>query len=223
MITFNTIQTQLLPRLQRLGLVDPITGFYDSDELASYVHAAMRYLANRYQLQHFLSMNRELFRTVANVEFYQIPPNYGFWSPEETRRSGFAISASNGTNPGNLEYYDPARFNLLRNTTTGKPARFTLMENRMYLQPIPDTIYIIEALERPVQDGDEIPELYAEAVKIETLWRMASDQGKATALLADERTQILRTLVNGEARQRQRFYTSYERPGIGRGRRRYGF
>lgn len=223
MTTVNTLHTQMLPRLQRLSLVDPTTGFYDPDELDSYIHAAMRYLANRYQLQHFLAMNRELFRTVASVEFYQLPPNYGFWSPEETRRSGFAISDSAGANPGNLEYYDPARFNLLRSTTTGKPARFTLIENRMYLQPIPDTIYVIEALERSVQDGDEIPESYVEAVKIETLWRMASDQGKATAILADEKTQILRTLVNGESRQRQRFYTSYERAGIGRGRRRYGF
>ena len=210
------VVNQLKPRMQRLGLVDPVTSFVDPDEMASYVMEAMRYLANRYQLQHFLAMNRELFRTTANAEFYPIPPNYGFWSPEETRRSGFAISSSDGTSPGNLEYYDPARFNLLRSTTTGKPARFTLIDNFIYFQPTPDAVYIIEALERPVQDGDTVPDLYVQAVEIETLWRMASDLGKATGLLADERTQVLRTLVNGESRQRQRFFTSYERPGMGR-------
>ena len=211
--------TQLKPRMQRLRLVDPVTSFVDADEAKTYVMGAVRYLANRYQLQHFLQMNRELFRTVASVEFYPLPPHYGFWSPEETRRSGFVIAESDGTSPNNLEYYDPARFNLLRSTTTGKPARFTLIQNFMYLQPIPSAIYIIEALERPVQDGDDVPDPYVQAIQIETLWRMASDQGKATQLLADERTQILRTLVNGEARQRVRFHTSYERPGIGRGRR----
>lgn len=213
---------QMKPRLQRLGLIDRVTGFVDADEVRTYVRGALRYLANRYQLQHFLQMNRELFRTVSGVESYLLPPNYGFWSPEETRRSGFAISASDGTNPGNLEYHDPARFNLLRSTTTGKPAWFTLVQSMMHLQPVPDTIYIIEALERPTQEGDVIPDPYVQAVEIETLWRMASDQGKANGLLADERMQVLRTLVNGESRQRQRFYTSYERPGIGRGRRRYG-
>lgn len=208
--------SQIKPRMQRLGLVDPVTGFVDPDEAATYVMLAVHYLANRYQLQHFLQMNRELFRTAASAEFYPLPPHYGFWSPEETRRSGFAISESDGTNPGNLEYCDPARFNLLRSTTTGKPARFTLMQNFVYLQPIPDAVYIIEALERPVQDGDNIPDSYAQAIQIEVLWRMASDLGKATTLLADERMQVLRTLVNGEARQHQRFYTSYERSGIGR-------
>ena len=209
----DAVVNQLKPRMQRLGLVDPVSGFVDPDEMATYVHEAMHYLANRYQLQHFLAMNRELFRTTASAEFYPIPPNYGFWSPEETQRSGFAISSSDGTNPGNLEYYDPARFNLLRSTTTGKPSRFTLINNFMYLQAIPDAVYIIEALERPVQDGDNVPDSYVQAVEIETLWRMASDQGKATGLLADERTQVVRTLVNGESRQRQKFYTSFERLG----------
>ena len=209
--------TQIKPRMQRLGLVDPVTGFVDPDEAATYVMEAVRYLANRYQLQHFLQMNRELFRTAASAEFYPLPPHYGFWSPEEAQHSGFAISDSDGTNPGNLEYYDPVRFNLLRSTTTGKPAHFTLIHNFMYLQPIPDAVYIIEALARPVQDGISVPDPYAQAIQIETLWSMASDQGKATPLLADERTQILRTLVNGEARQRQKFSASHE--GFGRGRR----
>ena len=209
---------QLKPRMQRLGLVDPVTLFVDPDEVTTYVMEAVRYLANRYQLQHFLQMNRELFRTAVSAEFYPLPPHYGFWSPEETRRSGFVIAESDGTSPNNLEYYDPARFNLLRSTTTGKPARFTLLQNFMYLQPIPDAVYIVEALERPIQDGNSVPDPYVQAIQIETLWRMASDLGKATAPLADERTQVLRTLVNGEARQRQRFYTSYERAGMGRRR-----
>ena len=208
---------QIKNRMQRLGLVDPVTSFVDPQEATTYVMEAVRYLANRYQLQHFLQMNRELFRTAASAEFYPLPPHYGFWSPEETRHSGFVIAESDGTSPNNLDYYDPARFNLSRSTTTGKPARFTFIQNFMYLQPIPDAVYIIEALARLVQDSDSVPDPYVRAIQIETLWRMASDLGKATTLLADERTQVLRTLVNGEARQRQRFYTSHERPGMRRG------
>lgn len=218
----DDLVTQLKPRAQRLGLVDAQTGYYDEDEMRFYVEEAMRYLANRYQLQHFLRINRELFRTVSGVESYQIPDNYGFWDPEETRRSGIAVSDSDGTNPRNLTFYNPARYNLFRQTTTARPAWFTVAEDLIYLSPTPDAVYIIEAIERPVPDGEDIPEPYVQSVKIETLWRMAADQGKGTAILADERTQTLRTLVNNESRFRQRFYTSYERPGIGRGRRRYG-
>lgn len=208
------------PRVQRLGLVDPQTGFYDEDEVLYYIVNAERYLANRYQLQHFLNINRELFRTTANVETYDIPPNYGFFAPEETRRSGFAVTSTDGTGTTNLYYYDPARYNLLRTSGAGKPQWFTLMADLIYLQPVPDAVYVIEAIMRPTRDSEsDIPEAYGMAVAIETLWRMASDAGKATPVLQDERTETLRTLVNNEHRQRQRFYTSPERVGF---RHRYG-
>jgi len=224
----QTLVSQLTPRLTRLGLVDPATGLFDRSEVEAYVGIALRSLANLYQLDHFLQINRELFRTHANTETYSFPDIYGFVYPEQTRRSGLMVSDADGTNPTNLVYYDPTRYNLLRVTTTGKPAWFTLADNLMYLSPIPDTIYVVEAVTKPVQDGIDIPEPYVLAVQIETLWRMASDSTdneraqRALPLLNTEREKILRTLVNGEARVRQKFYTSYERPGFGRGRRRYG-
>lgn len=217
----NDLITQLKPRAQRLALVDPNTGYVDEDELDVYVKGAVRYLANRYQLQHFLEMNRELFRTVQSVESYAIPANYGFIAPDDTRRSGIAAADSDGTNTTNLVYYEPVRFNLIRSTTESKPAWFTVIGNLMYFGPIPDAIYIIEAVERAVQDGEEIPESYVATVEAETLWRMASDQGKATQFLADERLQLTRSMVNNESRARQKFHTSRERVGSGRTSRRY--
>ena len=181
-----------------------------------YIQAAMRYLANRYQLQHFLRMNRELFRTVANVESYQIPDNYGFQYPQDDHHSGIAISNTDGASRVDLEYYEPARYNLVRSTTTGRPAWFTLIENLMYLQPTPDAIYIVEAVERPTQSGVDIPEPYVEMVQAETLYRMAADMGRLNQSLIDDRIQITRTVVNGEQRQRLRFFTSVERIGLRR-------
>lgn len=221
-MTSDELTTQMLPRAQRLGLIDPQTGYIDRSEIAAYIAASVRYLANRYQLQHYLEINRELLRTVSGVESYTLPANYGFWAPEETRRSGLAATNSDGTQTSNLEYYDPARFNLYRTTNTGKPSWFTVAQNLIYFQPIPDAVYLIEAIERPVQTGADIPDVYAAAVEIETLWRMASDQGKATPLLGAEHVEIVRTLVNNESRFRQRFYTSRERIGLGRRSKRYG-
>ena len=106
--------TQLLPRAQRLNFVDPTTGFIDRDEILTYIQASVRYLANRYQLQHFLRMNRELFRTVINVESYQLPDGYGFQYPQDDRHSGIAISNTDGASRVDLEYYEPARYNLVR-------------------------------------------------------------------------------------------------------------
>lgn len=205
--------SQIKPRAQRLGLVDPVTGYVDEDELAVYTANACRYLANRYQLQHFLKMNRELFLTEDGIESYSLPDGYGFWSPEDDRRSGFAVSDSDGTNTVDLTYYDPMRFNLERTTNESKPAWFTLIDSLMYLNPIPDTTYIIEAISRPVQDGEQIPEPYVAAVQSEILWRLASDMGKATATLGEERTQILMRTANDEKRLQQNFYRSSRQIG----------
>jgi hypothetical protein len=224
----TALLNELVPRLQRLRLVDAATGFFDRDEVEAYIGFAIRYLANRYQLQHFLQMNRELLRTQPGVEIYGLPPNYGFWSPEETRRSGLAVREPDDETPTDLHYYDPARYELSRSRTPGKPAWFTLVSNSLYLMAIPDKVYVVEAIIRPLQHGYEIPDPYAQAVEIETLWRLAGDSvnnqdaQRALPVLDKERTEILRTMVNGEHRQRQRFYTSSERIGFGRGRRRYG-
>ena len=182
----------------------------------------MKFLANKYQLQHFLRINRQLLITQASVEQYDIPDNYGFWAPEETYRSGLAITNTDGTQTTNLMYYDPARFNLVRSSDlTGKPSWFTVTQGLIYFSPIPDAAYIIEAIERQIQDGTDIPVPYAEAIKIEALVKLASDSGKVTPLLLQEHRDILMPLVNNESRFRQRFYTSRERIGSGRYRR-YG-
>lgn len=211
----SDLVTQLKPRVQRLGLVDPQTGYFDEEEVTEYCRIAMRYLANRYQLQHFVRINRELFRTVDGVESYALPANYGFIAPDDTRRSGLAVADSDGTNPHDLVYYDVARFTLVRSATENRPAWFTVADSLIYLGPIPDTTYIIEAIERPVQDGETLPEQYAQAIGIETLWRLASDQEKVTPALANERRETLQTIVNNESRARQKFYTSRERIGLG--------
>lgn len=219
------LAAQLRTRVQTLKLVDEQTGFLDEDELEQYIGIAITYLTSLYQLQHFIDINRELFRTALNVETYEIPANLGFWAPEQTRQSGLAVRETDDENQiTNLEYYDPARFNLYRTGTTGKPAWFTFANNMMWLQPIPDDVYIIEAIIRPVHDNIDIPDVYIPAVGIQTLYQLASDKNKLTPQLQDEHTRLLRTLVNNESRFRQRFYTSRERIGFGRGRRRrYGY
>ncbi len=182
----------------------------------------MRFLANKYQLQHFLRINRQFIITQASVESYDIPDNYGFWAPEETYRSGLSITNTDGTQTSNLYYYDPAKFNLVRTPDlTSRPSWFTVTQGLIYFAPIPDASYVIEAIERPVQDGNDIPVPYYEAIKIEALVKLASDSGKINQLLLQEHMDILKPLVNNEHRFRQRFYTSRERLGFNRSRR-YG-
>ena len=216
----DEIVDQLVPRAQTLNLTDPQTGFVDRVEIAFYVKQSLRYLANRYQLQHLMSLDRTLLSTVADTEAYALPDNYGYWYPGETYKSGMAISHSDGTQVYNLNYYDPARYNLIFNSVnTGKPVAFTIMGGAIHFFPVPDDEYHVQALTRESQEnalGVVLP--YLEAVKVETLYRMACDKDRLSAALQDERTELLRSLVNGESRQRQKFYTSRERIG----RRRYG-
>lgn len=214
------LATSLLPRAQRLGLGDPATGFVDHAELEVYCQGAVRYLANRYQLRHFLAMNRELLRTTVDIERYHLPAGYGFVAPQDDHHSGLAVTESDGTAPVNLEYKAPATYALLRTTTTGRPAWFTLAEGALWLMPVPDAVYVVQAIYRPVQDVDEIPEAYVEAVGAEALWRLAADAGKVSPALQDERVQTARSMVNNEKREAQRFFQSRERIGYGRGGRR---
>jgi hypothetical protein len=209
------IITQLAPRVQTLGLTDTATGFVDHTEIETYVQDALRYLANRYQLQMFLEINRNILTTVAGVESYVMPDHYGFWAPEETHRSGLAVAETDGTDVTNLTYYDPARFNLLFSATSpGRPSSFTLANGLLYFYPVPDQAYTIQGLIRGSQEHtSNIAEPYVAAVKVETLYRMAADRGKLAPPLADERRELLQALVNGESRTRQRFYTSRERIG----------
>lgn len=212
-MTLTDLLTQLKPRAQRLKLVDPQTGFVDEDELTAYIQGAMRSLATTYQLQHFLTINRELFRTTDGVESYTLPDTYGFVAPIRDRESGILVSASDGTNPLNLVYYDPVHYNLVRSTTESKPTWFTVTEGLMYLSPIPDAIYIIEAVERAVQEGSTIPAPYAEAIEAETLYQLASDMGTVTPMLVEARQRLLKKMVNDESRFRQRFTRDRERIG----------
>lgn len=206
-MVLSDVVNQLVARAQTLGLLDRETGYVDRSELAEYVQQALRYLANRYQLQLFMESNRHLFQTVAGVETYQLPANYGFWAPTDERHSGLAIASSTGTDVVNLQYYDPARFALLSTTTsTGMPFAFTLTQDGLSFFPIPDAVYTIWALQRTSQEGaTAVPDQYVEAVKVETLYRMAADRGRLQTPLVDERHELLRTLVNNESRFRQRF------------------
>jgi hypothetical protein len=212
----DEVVSQLITRAQTLNLTDTSTGYVDHQEIAAYVQQSLRYLANRYQLQMFVEINRAFLTTSADIESYTFPSNYGLWSPEETYRSGLSVSEIDDTSIYNLTYYDPARFNLIARQTssTGKPVAFTIANNLIYFFPIPDRAYVIHALQRPTQEGaTSVPDQYVEAVKVETLYRMAADRGRLSPVLQNERTELLMTLVNNESRQRQRFYTSRERIG----------
>lgn len=214
--------TQMMPRLQRLQLTDSATGLYDPDEAAEYVLVALRYLSHRWNLLHFYALNRTLFLTASGIEAYPLPDHYGFVVPEEPDKSGLAITDTDGNNPRDLRWYPPAQYELLRSSTTGRPIRFTLADNQLYLQPTPDAAYWVQAIEKQEIDAQyDIPDAYLDTVTAETLWRMATDLGKPTQALLDERTQSTRTLVNGEARVKVRFQRATYTRDL-RGRRRWG-
>jgi hypothetical protein len=197
-------------------LTDPATGLVDDVELLAYVGSSVRYLANRYQLMHFVALNRALLTTAAGVESYRLPPSYGFVAPAQTRESGLLCNTVAGDEPTNLEWVDPTRYELIRSTDAGKPTQFTLAQGTIYLRPTPDQAYRIEAVERAQQfdaESAEIPDPYVAAVSVYALFRLASDMGRATPLLGAEVTELVKVMVNNEQRSRQKFYTSRERVG----------
>ena len=197
----TALLNELVPRLQRLQTRRCGNGLFDRDGWKTYIGFAIRYLANRYQLQHFLQMNRELLRTQPGVEIYGLP-QLRLLVPGRNTQVRSRCGEPDDETPTDLHYYDP-RYELSRSRTPGKPAWFTLVSNSLYLMAIPDKVYVVEAIIRPLQHGYEIPDPYAQAVEIETLWRLAGDSvnnqdaQRALPVLDKERTEILRTMVNG--------------------------
>jgi hypothetical protein len=105
-----------------------------------------------------------------------------------------------------LRYEEPPEFLVLSQLTTAAstPQIFTVTQNILRFFPIPDAVYVLQAVERSFTGS--IADVPAEAVGtviVETLYRMASDRGVLTPFLAEERRELTSALVNNAARQKQ--------------------
>ena len=221
----TTVVTELRSRAQNLGLIDLHTGFTDESEIKFYLIETLRDLVTEYQLDLFVMMNRDLVHTADGVESYTIPESlWGWWSPDDDRTSGLSIAESDGTDPVNLRYRDPARYHLERTTSESKPNMFTVSNNMLFFSPVPDAEYVVQGVHRTVlSETDEIPNGYVQAVKAQTLWKMGTDKGKLTNEIVNERNRLMSRLVNNEARTHQKFRRTYDQwYGRGRSHRRYG-
>lgn len=212
------------PRAQNLRLVDESTGFVSEEELRFYLQNQVRYLATNYQLDMFLGMNRRLLVTQSGVENYPVPSTLsGWWSPDDDRTSGLALVLDEANNDRlNLRYRDPARYQHERTNTADAPSIFTVADNQLWFSPIPDAVYTIQGVHKKVLEaGDDIANMYAYAVIVQTLYRMAEDKGKLTTELAAEQRDVVGHLVNNEDRLHQRFKRAYSERVYGWRTRRY--
>lgn len=203
---------ELRPRAQNLKLADMQTGYVDTQELKFYVLEALKSLATEFQLDMFVDMNRTLVVTSFGIEAYPLPPNfYGWWAPRDERTSGLSIAETDGTDPVDLPYRDPARYHLEHDTETpSKPSIFTVAAGQLFFSPVPNDAYIVQGVHKiALDDGDDIPGHYAQAVKSETLFLMASDKERLTQTIASERARMVGRLVNNEARLHQVFRPRY--------------
>lgn len=205
------IVAQLLPRIQRLGLIDA-TGMYDESEVLAYMENAVRFLASKYQVPMFLVLDRELLRTVNGTDSYLLPGDMSLYIPTSTyisgvlprQPSGLVLTNVDGSGLVSLRYEDPPEFltrSQLTATTSGPPQFYTVTGHTLYLFPIPDAVYKVQAVTRSTQDGiEDVPGEAVACVSVETLWRMAADRGIASAVLSQERMDLTSALVNDAAR-----------------------
>ena len=196
----------LQSRAERLGLIDPQTGRADADELGRYMASAVTYFAEKYDLDEFITIDRALFQTQANVELYTLPNGFGrLLTPATEDYTGITLSATDGTNKHPLYYKPPIVFNDTFDTSeTGEPTEFTITGRWMRLSPKPNGGYLVGGtyVERNAFSlDDQSPMMLETPLVVRTLLQLAADMGRVNQLLAIEYQDALSVLANGQARR----------------------
>lgn len=205
MLFYRDLLDILIPRAERLGLVDTETGKADAVELQMYLFNALLTVVELHDLDTYLVRNTNIARTQADHEHYPVPEDFGrLVQATPLLQRGLRIDDTTDLFP--LEYLDPAEFDARRSVRSQRPTHFTVQRRQIHLYPTPDSnsgnnytvrgVYV-ERVSRPELDHEVLLD-YPTALIEEALFTQANDMGKVTQALATRRTEALSRLVGGD-------------------------
>lgn len=207
---YQDLLDMLVPRVERLGLIDSATGRADAAEIELYLYQSLLDILDSFDFEAYTIIDDNIALTQAGTRTYVLPSRFGrLIYPRVMGKRGIFLQDATDAEAFELEFVDPNTFMKRPSLANRRPTHFTISQRTLYLYPTPDVAAggsaytvigaYIERVERPDLDDDVI--LPNPAVLIHnTLYLIASDAGKLTQVIANQRQESLQNLLASQTR-----------------------
>ena len=207
---YRDLFDMLIPRVERLGLIDTSTGRADAAELELYLYQSLLDIIDTFDFECYTIIDDNIAITQNGVRTYALPPRFGrLIYPRVMGKRGMFLQDVTDTEVFELEFVDPHVFMKRPNIANRRPTIFTLSERTLYLYPTPDvaaggaayTIIgtYIDRVDRPDLDDDVILPNPATLVH-NAIYLIASDTGKINEGIIKQRNDSMQNLIASQTR-----------------------
>ena len=207
---YQDLLDMLVPRVERLGLIDSATGRADAAEIELYLYQSLLDILDSFDFEAYTIIDDNIALTQAGTRTYVLPHRFGrLIYPRVMGKRGIFLQDVTDAEAFELEFVDPNTFMKRPSLANRRPTHFTISQRTLYLYPTPDAAAggsaytvigaYIERVERPDLDDDVILPNPAALIH-NTLYLIASDAGKLTQVIATQRQESLQNLLASQTR-----------------------
>ena len=207
---YQDLLDMLVPRVERLGLIDSATGRADAAEIELYLYQSLLDILDSFDFEAYTIIDDNIALTQAGTRTYVLPHRFGrLIYPRVMGKRGIFLQDVTDAEAFELEFVDPNTFMKRPSLANRRPTHFTISQRTLYLYPTPDAAAggsaytvigaYIERVERPDLDDDVILPNPAALIH-NTLYLIASDAGKLSQVIATQRQESLQNLLASQTR-----------------------
>ena len=207
---YKNLLDMLIPRVERLGLIDTSTGRADAAELELYLYQSLLDILDAFDFEAYTIIDDNMAITQAGTRNYALPTRFGrLIYPRVMGKRGIFLQDVTDAEAFDLEFVDPNTFMKRPSLANRRPTHFTISQRQLYLYPTPDAAAggsaytvigaYIERVERPEPDDDVILPNPAALIH-NTIYLIASDTGKLNNILIQQRNESLQNLLASQTR-----------------------
>lgn len=207
---YKDLLDMLIPRVERLGLIDASTGRADAMEMKLYLYQSLLDILDAFDFESYTIIDEQMALTQAGTRTYALPNRFGrLIYPRVMGKRGIFLQDATDAESFELEFVDPNTFMKRPSLANRRPTTFTISQRTLYLYPTPDAaaggasytvigVYI-ERVDRP-DDEDDVILPNPAALIHNALYLIASDAGKLNPIITQQRNEALQNLLSSQTR-----------------------
>lgn len=207
---YRDLFNMLIPRVERIGLIDTSTGRADVAELELYLYQSLLDIIDTFDFECYTIIDDNIAVTQSGTRAYALPKRFGrLIYPRVMGKRGIFIQDVTDAETFELEFVDPNTFLKHPSLANRRPSIFTISERTLYLYPTPDAAAggasytvigtYIDRIDRPELDDDVILPNPAALVH-NAIFLIASDTGKINEGIVRQRTESMQNLLASQTR-----------------------